>query len=65
MHFANHHVPFGGVGHSGMGNYHGKYSFKTFSHAKAVLDRSLVVDLYFRYPPYTEERLKFIKKAIK
>lgn len=65
MHFANHHVPFGGVGYSGMGNYHGKHSFKTFSHEKAVLDRSTVVDLYFRYPPYSEERLNLIKKVIK
>ena len=62
MHFANHHVPFGGVGHSGMGNYHGIHSFRTFSHEKVVLDRSTVVDLYFRYPPYDTKRLKFIKR---
>ncbi|KAG0047127.1 Aldehyde dehydrogenase, dimeric NADP-preferring, partial [Gryganskiella cystojenkinii] len=39
-HFLNHQLPFGGVGHSGMGNYHGKYSIETFSHKRAVMIRS-------------------------
>ena len=37
MHFVSHYLPFGGVGHSGLGRYHGKYSFDTFSHTKSVL----------------------------
>ncbi|MFC3038997.1 aldehyde dehydrogenase [Virgibacillus xinjiangensis] len=49
-HLANPHLPFGGVGASGMGNYHGEYSFQTFSHSKSVLKQSTKFDLPFRYP---------------
>lgn len=45
-------LPFGGVGPSGMGNYHGRYSFETFSHAMSVLERSYWFDLPVRFPPY-------------
>lgn len=45
-------LPFGGVGHSGMGSYHGKASFDTFSHQKSVLNKSFLVDIAWRYPPY-------------
>ncbi|KAH8068620.1 hypothetical protein JL721_6474 [Aureococcus anophagefferens] len=48
----NSSLPFGGVGESGMGNYHGHYSFKTFSHQKAVLHKTPYLDLPARYPPY-------------
>lgn len=65
MHFANSNMPFGGVGHSGMGGYHGKFSFMTFSHAKGVVDRSRIVDLFFRYPPYPKKRIGLIKKIVK
>jgi len=65
MHFANSNMPFGGVGHSGMGGYHGEYSFTTFSHAKGVVDRSRIVDLFFRYPPYPKKRIQLIKKIVK
>lgn len=65
MHFANSNMPFGGVGHSGMGGYHGQFSFQTFSHAKGVVDRSHIVDLFFRYPPYSKRRIQFIKKIVK
>ncbi len=63
-HVANHHLPFGGVGNSGMGRYHGKYSFETFSHQKAVTKNTTKIDLPFRYPPYTEKKLDFIKKIL-
>eukprot|EP00924_Labyrinthula_sp_SR-Ha-C_P011007 snap_masked-scaffold_33-processed-gene-2.46-mRNA-1 protein AED:0.03 eAED:0.03 QI:0/-1/0/1/-1/1/1/0/505 len=61
LNLSNHHLPFGGVGNSGMGNYHGEYSFKCFTHEKAVLEKSQNVDtlpvvkqmLAVRYPPYT------------
>jgi aldehyde dehydrogenase (NAD+) len=46
-----HDLPFGGVGASGMGRYHGRASFDCFSHQRVVLRRSLAVDLPFRYPP--------------
>lgn len=48
----NPNLPFGGVGNSGMGNYHGIESFKTFSHRKSVLHNSSWLDIPFRYPPY-------------
>lgn len=49
-------IPFGGVGHSGFGRYHGKYSFTEFSHAKPVLQKTLKHDLDARYPPYTDSK---------
>ena len=52
VHLANHALPFGGVGNSGMGGYHGKYTFLTFSHAKSVMSRSNYMDMPARYPPY-------------
>lgn len=53
MHLGNPQLPFGGVGNSGMGSYHGKASFDTFSHRKSVLKSSFRFDLKWRYPPYT------------
>jgi acyl-CoA reductase-like NAD-dependent aldehyde dehydrogenase len=52
VHLANPKLPFGGVGQSGMGRYHGKYSFDSFSHEKSVVKRSFWLDLALRYPPY-------------
>ena len=52
MHIVNHQVPFGGVGHSGMGAYHGKESFLAFSHRRAVIKTPTWVDMPFRYMPY-------------
>jgi|TARA_B110000208_G_scaffold183108_1_gene235485 aldehyde dehydrogenase (NAD+) len=52
MHFLNHHLPFGGVGDSGFGSYHGEHSFDAFSHARAVLWKNSIVDVSFRYPPW-------------
>ncbi|MDY6938631.1 MAG: aldehyde dehydrogenase [Cyanobacteriota bacterium] len=56
-------LPFGGVGDSGIGSYHGKYSFDTFSHYKSVLNKGLWLDLDWRYAPY-EGKLDFLKKVI-
>ncbi len=52
FHLANHNLPFGGRGKSGIGNYHGRYSFDTFSHQKSVLYRGFRFDLPQKYPPY-------------
>ena len=52
MHIVNHKVPFGGVGHSGMGSYHGKESFLAFSHRRSVVSTPTWVDMPFRYMPY-------------
>jgi len=57
LHMSNHELPFGGVGHSGMGGYHGKHSFDAFSHKKAILAKTNWLDVWFRYPPYTPTRL--------
>ncbi|GFQ03941.1 aldehyde dehydrogenase family 3 member f1 [Phtheirospermum japonicum] len=56
-------LPFGGIGQSGFGRYHGKYSFDTFSHEKAVLDRSFFPELEPRYPPWNDFKLEFIRLA--
>jgi aldehyde dehydrogenase (NAD+) len=56
MHLAVPELPFGGVGPSGMGAYHGRAGFDTFSHKKGVLSKSTRVDPALAYPPYT--RLK-------
>ncbi|MEH2123963.1 aldehyde dehydrogenase [Nostoc sp.] len=57
-------LPFGGVGDSGIGNYHGKASFDTFSHKKSVLQNSFWLDLKWRYAPY-QGKLPLIKKLLK
>lgn len=56
-------LPFGGVGSSGMGCYHGQYSFDTFSHLKSVLKKPFWIDMDWRYPPY-EGKLKQFRKFI-
>jgi aldehyde dehydrogenase (NAD+) len=61
MHLATSHMPFGGVGDSGMGRYHGKDSFDTFSHKKSVLKKANWLDVPLRYPPY-KDHLKTLKK---
>ncbi len=61
MHVANHNLPFGGVGASGIGNYHGKHSFFTFSHARSILSKSFIIDVKIRYAPYQKNRLGLLK----
>lgn len=63
MHYANHRLPFGGVGNSGMGSYHGKHGFLTFSHKKAIVKRKSWLELSLRYPPY-EKKFSKIKKIL-
>lgn len=65
MHLANHYLPFGGLGSSGMGNYHGKFSFDTFTHSKAVLKSKPFLDVPLRYPPYTKKKQKAIRRIVK
>ncbi|MEM9839486.1 MAG: aldehyde dehydrogenase family protein [Pseudomonadota bacterium] len=61
---ANHHLPFGGVGESGMGAFHGKSTFDVFSHLKAVMKRPFWGDVSLRYPPYTESGTKLLRKVM-
>ena len=63
-HLTNHHLPFGGRGFSGIGNYHGNFSFKTFSHAKAVLKTPTWFDPSIKYPPFIG-KLWLFKKMIR
>ena len=65
MHLANEDLPFGGVGSSGMGNYHGKHSFDTFSHEKSILLNHSRLDIPLRYPPYTEKKHRHLKWVLK
>jgi len=57
-------LPFGGVGPSGIGRYHGKASFDTFSHDKAVLTKSTRLDPKLGYPPYTERKQRFLRRFL-
>ena len=63
-HLTNHHLPFGGRGFSGIGNYHGKYSFETFSHKKAIMKTPTWFDPNIKYPPF-KGRLKLFKWIIR
>ena len=64
IHFSNKRLPFGGVGHSGIGAYHGKMSFDLFSHKKAVVHKANWLDLPLRYAPYGN-KLESIKKILR
>ena len=64
MHVGQFELPFGGVGESGMGAYHGDVSFETFSHMKGILKKSTLSDFKQRFPPYTESGTKLIRKLI-
>ncbi|MFE3757987.1 aldehyde dehydrogenase family protein [Nocardia tengchongensis] len=57
-------LPFGGVGASGMGAYHGEWGFQTFSHRKAVVAKAMKPDLRIIYPPYTERAKKIMRKLV-
>ncbi|XP_020592571.1 aldehyde dehydrogenase family 3 member F1-like [Phalaenopsis equestris] len=59
--FALDTLPFGGTGQSGFGKYHGKFSFDQFSHQKAIMRRSFYMEFSFRYPPWNERKLQFIR----
>lgn len=63
VHFANKNLPFGGVGHSGVGAYHGKYGFDTFSHKKSVTKKANWLDIPLRYAPY-KGKIKMIKRIL-
>lgn len=64
LHISNPNLPFGGVGESGMGAYHGKSSIDIFQHRKPVLRKSTKVDPSIAYPPYTDKKMKLIRKAV-
>ena len=61
----SHYLPFGGVGQSGIGSYHGDHTFKTFSHYRSVIKKSTKIDLKMRYAPYQKKTDKLIRKILK
>ena len=61
IHLATSELGFGGVGHSGMGSYHGKKSFETFSHTRSIVKKATWIDLPFRYYPYNSFKEKMIR----
>ena len=65
IHLASSALPFGGVGESGMGSYHGKKSFDTFTHERSIVNKSTKVDLPMRYFPYSKRKLRIIKMFMK
>ncbi|MBA0865318.1 hypothetical protein Goshw_011119, partial [Gossypium schwendimanii] len=61
--YAGDTLPFGGIGESGMGKYHGKFSFDAFTHYKAVVRRSLLTDFWFRFPPWNNYKLELLENT--
>ncbi|MEI7623373.1 MAG: aldehyde dehydrogenase family protein [Actinomycetes bacterium] len=64
MHLTNPNLPFGGIGESGMGGYHGKSGVRLFQHMKPVLTRGTKLDPSLAYPPYTERKAKIFRKVL-
>jgi aldehyde dehydrogenase (NAD+) len=64
LHLGVPHLPFGGVGDSGTGAYHGRHSFETFSHRRAVLKKPALPDPPLLFPPYSSSKLRWIKRLL-
>ena len=65
MHLCEEKLPFGGLGNSGMGSYHGKKTFYTFTHEKSILEKSATGELNVKYPPSDEKKLNLTKFIFK
>lgn len=64
IHLATSEMPFGGVGESGMGGYHGEAGFAEFTHKRSIVDKKTWIDFPIRYQPYTAKKLKLIRKFL-
>jgi acyl-CoA reductase-like NAD-dependent aldehyde dehydrogenase len=64
LHLTNPNLPFGGIGESGMGGYHGESGVRLFQHQKPVLARGTRIDPKLAYPPYTDKKLKIFRKVL-
>ena len=64
MHFINMNAPFGGIGESGMGNYHGKAGFEAFSHYKSVMSKPTWFELFLKYPPHYKINLRIYRSLL-
>ncbi|MBQ8554468.1 MAG: aldehyde dehydrogenase family protein [Clostridia bacterium] len=65
IHLASSRLPFGGLGRSGMGHYHGRYSFECFSHTQSMVDKATWLDLPMRYAPYNKQMMKLVRFFLK
>ena len=65
IHITNDNLPFGGIGSSGMGNYHGLFGFKSFSHYKSILHKSFWIEPSLKYFPYTKNKINILKRLLK
>ena len=65
MHISNPKLPFGGVGNSGIGSYHGEAGFKSFTHYKSILDKSNLIELSLKYYPHSKRKLTWIRLFMK
>ena len=64
LHVSNPHLPFGGVGDSGIGAYHGEEGFRAFTHYKGILDKPTWFEPFLKYAPHTPLRLKWIRRLM-
>ncbi len=64
MHFINMNIPFGGVGESGMGNYHGKAGFEAFTHRKSVMIKPMWFELFLKHPPHRKIYLRVYRSVL-
>jgi len=64
MHLTNHSLPFGGIGFSGQGNYHGYAGFQTFSHFKSILKKSFLFEPPLKYAPYSDSKMNWLRRLI-
>lgn len=64
IHLTNPHLPFGGLGNSGMGQYHGKAGFDTFTHYTSIIDKKTWIDIPLRYAPYSKKKAKWVRRFL-
>ncbi|NML21709.1 aldehyde dehydrogenase family protein [Pseudoflavitalea sp. G-6-1-2] len=64
MQITSDYLPFGGIGNSGIGNYHGEFGFLTFSHQKSVIEKTTWGEPDWKYPPYTDKKMRWLKRVM-
>lgn len=64
MQITSDYLPFGGVGNSGIGHYHGEFGFLTFSHQKSVIEKTTWGESDWKYPPYSDKKMKWLKRVM-
>ncbi|GEM51223.1 aldehyde dehydrogenase family protein [Empedobacter brevis] len=64
MHITSDYLPFGGIGNSGIGNYHGEYGFLSFTHQKSIIEKTTWGEPDLKYPPYSDKKMKWLKRVM-